>query len=273
ALYTYSRLVADREVVALLYGVTLGLMPAGYRTFKDQQFLVRSDLTGVLLQQGAFTDLAEGLTVYVRDVAPSGALLGILVHDERAPERPITMMAESGTLTATASGPRLVLVNGNRQSIDADGRAPSLLTFERYVLDLDVFAEPRAKRWREPRERYLDELLGPPLREEDVTYARELRAEAHTRLVAPWGAFALAAIALAALLSGEFSRRSGTLRILAAVGVGIGFEGATLVLERAIIDAPGLIPLLYAVHVATPVAAWVVLGWHRWPWRRAAAPA
>jgi lipopolysaccharide export system permease protein len=292
-LYVYARLMADREVVALrsaglgpaalarpmlvaalgvtalLYGVMLVLMPAGYRAFKDRQFLVRADLTGVLLQQGTFTDLAEGLTVYVRDVAASGALLGILVHDERETEHPVTMMAEKGELIATAEGPRLVLEVGNRQGMDAGGVNLSLLYFDRYVLDLEAFAAPGSERWREPRERYLHELLGPPRREEDVTNAPELRAEAHMRLTAPWGALALGSIALAAALAGEFSRRGGGTRVLIAVGLGIAFEAATLVLDRVIIAAPALVPLLYGLYVLVPAGAFYALARARWPWRAA----
>lgn len=292
--FTYSRLVAERELVilrsaglgpaalarpvivlglavaAVLYAITLYLMPAGYRTFKDQQFVVRTDLTGVLLQEGAFNDVASGLTVYVRAIAGNGEILGILVHDERTPERPVTMMAERGALVAAEGAPRLVLFNGNRQQIAADGRNLSLLYFDRYVLDLAQFVEPAQSRWREPRERFLHELLGAPEREEDVTYRDELRAEAHARLVAPWGGFGLGLIALAALVSGEFSRRGGALRIAFGVAGALAFLGAALVLERAMIDAPALAPVYVAVHVVVPLGAWIALHRHRWPaWRRA----
>lgn len=293
-LYTYSRLLAERELVILrsaglspaalarpavllallvgvaLYGITLYFMPAGYRAFKDEQFVVRTDLTGVLLQEGAFNDVAAGLTVYVRAIAQNGEILGILVHDERTAERPATMMAERGALVAAETGPRLILVNGNRQQIEADGRNLSLLYFDRYALDLTQFTEPARTRWREPRERFIGELLGPPGREEDITYRDELLAEAHGRLVTPWRGPALTLIALAALLCGEFGRRGGMTRLAAAVAGAIGFLGLSLVLERAAIDAPELVPLLYLVYVAVGAAAWSVLNLHRWPWRRPA---
>ncbi len=291
-LFTYSRLTAERElvilrsaglgpgalarpalvlalaIVAVLHGTTLYLMPAGYRTFKDQQFIVRSDLTGILLQEGAFNDLAAGLTVYVRAIAANGDILGILVHDERTPDRPVTMMAETGALVTTESGPRLVLVNGNRQRIETDGRNLSLLYFDRYTLDLSQFAEPLESRWREPRERYLHELVGPPRREEDTTYRAELLAEAHGRLAAPWGAFGLTMIALAAVLSGEFSRRGGGARIGGAMAAAVAFVALGQVLARAIIAVPALVPALWAVQLVTPLAAWAVLRQHRWPRRR-----
>ncbi|MBM3583477.1 MAG: LPS export ABC transporter permease LptF [Alphaproteobacteria bacterium] len=293
--FVYNRLVAERElmilrsaglgpaalarpvlalalaVAAVGYAITLYFMPASYRTFKDQQFVVRTDLTGVLLQEGAFNDFAAGLTVYVRAIADDGGILGILVHDERAPERPVTMMAEHGALMTADGVPRLVLVNGNRQQIAADGRNLSLLYFDRYVLDLAQFVEPPQSRWREPRERFLHELIGPPAREEDTTYRDELLAEAHARLVAPWSGLALGLIALAALTAGEFSRRGGIVRVLAGTAGALAFLGPALVLERAMIDEPRLVPLYYAAHALAPLAAWIVLHRHRWPaWRRPA---
>ena len=65
------------------------------------------------------------------------------------------MMAESGVLVRTSDGPRLLLVNGNRQQIDADGQRLQLLYFDRNSFDLSDLEEDKGPRWRKPRERYL----------------------------------------------------------------------------------------------------------------------
>ncbi|MSP81681.1 MAG: LPS export ABC transporter permease LptF [Alphaproteobacteria bacterium] len=295
-LYTYHRLANDRELVVLracgvgpggltrpvfvvtglvvvqLYAMTLYLMPAGYRSFKDQQFLIRDDLGTALLQEGAFNNFGDELTVYVRLVGASGEASGILVHDDRDPKRPVTMMAEHGALLRGVEGPRLLLVNGNRQEIAADRSRLSLLYFDRYTLDLSTFFDPARRHWREPRERYFHELLGPHTRKADIRNAPELLAEAHQRLVLPWVAPALALIAVASLLTGELGRRDHSRRLWGAIIVGAGFEGAYLFLERAIIGAPGLIPILYLWILGGSVGAWLVLRRHRWRLPSRAAP-
>ncbi|MDP7603497.1 MAG: LptF/LptG family permease, partial [Alphaproteobacteria bacterium] len=140
-LFTYHRLSFDSEIVVLraaglshrqlarpalalalgativTYGLTLYLTPLGFRTFKDQQFTIRSSYASVLLREGVFNTLVDGVTVYVRERKSGGELRGILVHDNRQPSKPITVMAERGILTNTAEGPRFVMVNGNRQEV------------------------------------------------------------------------------------------------------------------------------------------------------------
>jgi len=295
--HAYNRLAVDRELVVLraaglgprelarpallvaalvalmLLAVMLYLMPAGYRAFKDQQYVIREDLTHILLQEGTFNSFGTGLTVYVREIESTGEAVGILVHDERDRANPVTMMAERGTLVRSEAGPRLLLVNGNRQAFDRASRSLGLLYFDRYTFDLSLVGTPVESRWREPRERYLDELFGPPRREEDVTNASELRAEGHHRIVTPLSAFGLALIALAALLAGEFNRRGQAWRLAAAVTLGGLFEAGLLVLERAIIKVPAATPALYALVLGAPLAAWAVLRMHRWPRWRGLQPA
>src|SRR3546814_17848072 len=88
-------------------------------------------------------------------------MLGGLVHDNRNPANPVTMMAEKATLIRTPDGPRLYMVNGNRQQIDPQRRSLSLLYFDNYSLDLNSYAKKEGQSWREPSERYLNELLYP----------------------------------------------------------------------------------------------------------------
>ncbi|NIP87726.1 MAG: LptF/LptG family permease, partial [Gammaproteobacteria bacterium] len=93
------------------YTVTLYFMPAGYREFKDRQFTIRSDYSHILLKEGAFNTYIDGLTVYVRSRQPNGEVRGILVHDNRNANAPVTMMAERGALVSTDQGPRFLLIN------------------------------------------------------------------------------------------------------------------------------------------------------------------
>src|SRR3546814_16377957 len=77
-------------------------------------------------------------------------------------------------------------------------------------------------RWREPKERFLSELLWPADDERDRRYSQELIAEGHQRLVAPLYTVVFALIGVAALLAGEFNRRGPATRVLVAVHTGRG---------------------------------------------------
>lgn len=281
--YTYNRLSAESELTimraagmsqfglalpalilagimtVICYGITLYLMPVGFSAFKDRQFVIRSDLSQLLLREGTFTSLSSGLTVYVRERAPSGEVYGILVHDGRNPEAPVTMMAERGALVRSATGPRLVLFNGNRQEMERAKRKLTLLYFDRYDFDLSNLVSQNGPRWREPRERFLPDLFGPPKDKNDVAYRAKLLAEGHQRLVMPLYNIAFTMIALAAMLAGEFSRRGRWRRMLAGALAAIAFQAVALTLNNMIVKAPSLWPLVYAnVAVVTAAAGFIL---------------
>ena len=278
-LHSYHRLIYDSEIVAMRsaglshwstaapalwmaaavtatgYALTLYVAPTGFSAFKVMQHLTRSDQASVLLQSGVFNSFGHGVTIYVRERGPRGDLHGLLVHDARNRERPVTVMAERGILQGGDQGVRLVLHEGNRQEIDRDRQDVSLVFFERYALDI---AAPTATgaRWREPAERTLPSLLFPNIADDDDReYRNELLAEAHNRLTRPLYALVLALLAVSAVLAGEFNRRTEWRRVAAVAAAAIVFQASGIGLAALIVRKPALAPLLYA-----NLAAWITVG-------------
>jgi lipopolysaccharide export system permease protein len=282
-LFIYYKLVMDSELVVLratgmsqlqlarpaialtvltmiaVYSITLYFLPTSYGAFKELQNEIRNDYSAVLLQEGVFNNIAEGITVYVRERGSDGELRGILVHDNRETDRPVTMMAERGALVRSAQGPRVVMVNGNRQQVDRPGGRLSLLYFDRYTVELSQLQGSIHARWREPRERYLDELFNPTDDPADQRNYNELIAEGHQRLIAPLYVLAFVMIALAALLSGHLNRRGQTLRVLAAIVCVAGLEGLSLGLNDLAIRSLDAIPVMYAAALLPSLGALAVL--------------
>lgn len=296
-MYTYHRLTIDSELVILrasglsqfalarpalilatvmmlvCYGITMFLMPYGFGKFKERQFLIRSDFSQVLLHEGSFNKLVEGLTVYVRARQSNGEVQGILVHDSRIPEAPVTMMAERGALVTSKEGPRFLLINGNRQEMEHGTRKLSLLYFDRYSFDLsDLMTQP-GPRWREPRERYMQELLGPPRPGDDPAHHTKLLAEGHQRLASPLYCMVFALIALAAMLGGEFNRRGRVRRMLFGAGAAVTFQGIALALGNVLVKQPAITPLFYAFIAVSAIVAMFLLLFLRLRTRRSGAMA
>ena len=255
-------LVMATIVVVISYAIIMYVMPVSHREFKERQFVLRSDHSALLLEEGTFNTLTEGVTVYIRG-REGGTLNGILVHDAREQERPVTMMAEQGILVQTDEGPRFILINGHRQRIDRDSSKLSLLNFERYTIDLGDFVQRGGERWRGPRERFIDELLDPASEGAERLRGKFL-SEAHNRIVSPLFGYALAAIGLAALLSGNIDRRGQWRRILVAIAAGVMLEAVALFLVNATAKNSSLIPFMYLNPVLMIAAAMVVLR-HRLP--------
>ncbi len=217
-------LAAAALAMAFTYACSLYLMPLGQGVMRDKVFDIRADIGAAILREGAFTTPSDGLTVFIRELAPNGEIRGILVHDNRQPQRPLTYLAESGVLVQSPEGARLIMQNGNIEQGEGRGARLSVLGFERYVFDLDQYAGPQRASDRDTNERYLAELLeaqsapGVPAVRRGVYLA-----EAHNRLSAPLYCIAFALIALAATTKGRMARASYALRLS-----GAALMGATL---------------------------------------------
>lgn len=241
-------------VTLLVYAISLYALPVAYRAFKDLQFRIRNDYSTVLLQEGAFNTLGEDMTVYVRERGPEGQLMGILVHDASNPEKPVTMMASRGALVETEDGPRVVLVDGNRQEVSADTGRLSMLYFDRYTVDVGQLRQSVHTRWRQPKERFLPSLLWPGPGPNDQRYSAELIAEGHRRLVFPGYTLAFIGVGLAAMLGGEFRRRGQLRRLLTAVIVVAVLESLQLTLTDIVTRSLAFWPVMYALLAVAVVA-------------------
>ncbi len=273
ALYVLNRLNTDSELVvmwsagvsrlqtaipvicaamiamAITYACSLYLMPLGQRSMNAKLFDIRADIGAAILREGTFTSPSDGLTVFIRDLAPGGVIRGILVHDNRKALRPSTYLAESGTLVQTPQGPRLIMSNGHIEQTEAGGARLSMLKFDRYVFDLDQFAGPHRAADRDTSEQYLSSLLHPPAAANERVKANFV-AEAHNRIAAPFYCIAFALIALVATGKGPMTRGSYALRLTAA-----GLSGAALRLlgyaaQGMAARNPALLFLLYVIPAA-----------------------
>lgn len=277
-LYTYNRLLMDRELIvmrstgmsnlalakpALFMGTLVSaivmvlsfyLVPASFREFSDAQNAIRNDFAAVAIQEGRFNSFGDQFMIYVREREKDGDLHDILVQDSRDPEKPVTMMARRGAFITGEGGPRVVLFNGRRQEYVRKTGQVTELSFDRYSFELGEIYKNNPNRWLQPSERTISQLLNPdPTSQNDRAYRKKLIAEGHNRIVTPIFPIALTLIALVCLLFGEFNRRGQMKRIVLAIGGCGGMQGAALGLNNAAAKIPELIPLMY-LNVLVPIA-------------------
>jgi lipopolysaccharide export system permease protein len=219
--------------IAFLVLMTLSayFLPVSNREFKDLQFEIRNRFVSSLLQEGTFTTISDKLTIYVAARNERGEIIGLLINDNRDPQRPVTILAERGAFADSGDGSRIIMVNGNRQQYDRESGKLSVLTFDRYVLDLDMLHDAPVVRFREAPERFIGELMFPP-RDAERLAGDSFRIELNQRLTVPLTAFSLAILPLACLLPGEFSRRGQLKRVLVAVGCAMAFQAADLAVKN-----------------------------------------
>lgn len=282
-MFTYTKMLNDSEIVVLRatgmspfrigrpalilatlvmvlgYLNTIYLMPASFREFKDLQREFRSELSSLFLQEGVFNPVIDGVTVFIRERSKDGQLYGIIIHDERISEKPVTMMAEQGAIVSSDKGPRVLMVNGNRQEVREDDGRLSLLYFDRYTFDLSALNKTEIDLWREPEERFIHELLFPSDQAELVYNYRLLRMEGLFRLSSPLLYVAFAAIGLAFLLGGEFNRRGQFLRILSAVCCVTAIQIIVLSIKNLGEKTPALESIIYLLPLLATAGFLLIL--------------
>lgn len=278
--FTYNRLFMDGELIifqssglspmdvarpALIlgavftlvgYALTLYILPISYQKFKGLQYKIRHDYSMTLLEEGVFSTLNKGLTVYVQERKRDGELRHILVHDERNPNQQVTIIAKKGAFLMTPNGPQVQVAEGNRQELNLKTGKLSILYFDQYEVDLAQFDEAPAERWRDPKEWFLGELLSPDHEKFDLTQRNKLYAEAHQRLTSPLYHLVFAMVGTSILLLGNFSRRGQTKRILVAIGVTVVIQATSLGFVNVAGGDPQFVFLMY-LNILIPL----VVGW------------
>ena len=265
-------MVAGLATAAGLF-LQLWLVPVSHAAFREWQFEIRNQMAAILLQEGVFSSVSPDLTVYARIRERDGTLRGILIHDMREPGAPVTILAERGVILAGANGPRVILLNGQRQQMERavpPGSPPgtpavprlSVLAFGENSVDLARTNRAEDARNRDSRERFVGELLNPDpeegLAERDV---RKFRAEGHGRLASPFTAFSFALVGLAAALATGFRRHGGGLAATTAIGAVVALLALGLAVGNLAARDNRFIPLIW-LHALGPglAAAWVLSG-------------
>lgn len=268
-LFVYNRLIADRELVAMqsagispwqnakaamFLGILLAVfnvyvmnwgIPEAEERFRDLEWQVKNNLTHLMFREGEFTDMKNGITVFIDKHEDDGSVSGIFVNDESNPNLKVTLTAEKGRLIKTDKGPRILFINGVRQEVNTQTFKFNTLTFSRYSAEFNSGGGYR-KKDATVREKNLFELLDSA--SDSSLDEREVRkniVEGHRRLLEPFYNLVFALLACVGLLVGLFNRRGQFKTIMLEVLCMILISGGDLALTNLAGRSLYVLPLLY----------------------------
>jgi len=250
-------LIFGLAMTAISYGLTLYAIPSSMRGYHDIEQDVASNIAGVLVEAGVFTDLAPGVTFFAHSRDRSGALSGIIVDDSRDRKRRVIYTAERGAVVGGDNGPRAVLKNGTYQETNRETGQVSVLYFEQTEVGLGGFlGHVSGPRQRTTEELSVGELLAgtgaaDPLQRERAA------AEAHRRLAEPLYATAMALVAVVCLITSGLPRQGQNAQMVAAVTAAGLLLALSFVLRSMTQRLPASAPAVYAI----PLAAIAVCLW------------
>ena len=161
-LFVYNRMLSDRELVvmksagispmqcavpAIIFGLIMSFfnifiynfgIPWAEKEFNELQWKIKNDVSHLMLREGEFTRLQNGLTVFITTHEKDGSITGIMVNDERDPLSKVTISAEKGRVVYTEKGPKIIMVNGARQEINNQTKQFTSVSFARYSVDVGI---------------------------------------------------------------------------------------------------------------------------------------
>ena len=251
AVYVANRLTSDSELVVMqatgfsafrlarpvvYFGLIVALMmlvlmhvlvPASRGSLAARTAEISQNVSARFLKDGQFLHPAAGITVYIREVAASGELLDLFLADDRDPAARVSYTAKKALFVRAADGPKLLMVDGMVQVLQADTQRLSVTRFADFTYDMaGLIAVPG------PQDRTVDELSTAELLAASDAVQREtgeshaaLLFEAHSRIAQPFTATAAALIGFASLLLGAFSRFGLWRQILVAIALLLAVQG------------------------------------------------
>jgi len=246
-----ARPIVQLAVLAALVHllVNVVIQPWSFQERRETFYELRTDLASSLIEEGSFTFPNEDLTLYARERGGGGELRDLLINDAR-PEDDITYTARAGVIVTIEGEPAIVMRDGQVQRQTVDGSV-DVLDFDRYVLQLGVATfDDNDFFFLKASDRTLYQLFFPDRTAHyDQRNVERFLAEAHARLSAPLLNIALAMVALAGVLGGQFSRRGYGRRIMIAAAIALVVRLSALATQTVATDDPELNALQYLVPI------------------------
>jgi len=283
-LFTYNRLITDRElvvmqaagigpkmlakpafilgIIATLFGYVMNIYiaPQAARDFRALEWKVKNDVSHLMFKEGEFTSLPNKITVFINKHEDDGSLSGLMVNDERKKDVKVTFTAEKGRIIYTNAGPKIIMVNGTRQEVNNVNNQYSHLEFKRYAVDFGTVKSKKNNRIPKARERDLSELL--TLTVEDGVPAKLInryKVEAHKRLTNPIYNLIYVLVAIIGLLVSAFNRRGQTKIVSLTVLTMILLQSIQLSGYSMVKNNVDLIPVIYSNTIVPLILGYYLL--------------
>jgi lipopolysaccharide export system permease protein len=202
------------------------LVPASQRVLSARSAEISQNITARFLNAGQFMHPAKGITLYIREITPTGELIDLFLADERGEGERLIHTAQKAFLVRGEVAPKLVMLEGSTQQLTrADGRL-AVTHFSDFTLDLAGLVSVNGVAQLPLNALPTRELLGADAEVQAAlgVSAAEMLEEGHSRLAGPLLGVAAPLIGFAALMLGGFSRFGLWRQMALAVGLIIGLQ-------------------------------------------------
>jgi lipopolysaccharide export system permease protein len=216
-------------VSIFVMNLQLWIAPSSMQTLRYHITNMRADMVSVVVQEGKFQNIGDGMLFHVASRAPGGLLKGIFIHDNRDPKQVYTYIAKNGAVSEVDGSAYLVLNDGQIHRQEVKDAGISIINFNSYAFNLSELSDRGSYQAQSQMELSTYELFVPD--KNDPYYQNRpgnFRSEFHTRLTG--GLYPiLVALVLLTFIGNPSSHRQGqTIVIISACFTIIGERGLTV---------------------------------------------
>ncbi|MBR2412754.1 MAG: LptF/LptG family permease [Alphaproteobacteria bacterium] len=276
-IFVYNKLIADNEITVMAasglsprqiakpalrlgtilmllnLGLNIWIVPASQALFYETQWDMQYGMAHMKLQEGAFTEIASGLVVYVEKVAGHD-LSQVMLSDMRDEDSPNTIFAETGKLVSTVRGLSLVMENG---SLQTNGRQTTTGTFDTFDMDLNIVDKEGSSSFR-VRRVPTGQLMQIAFDAQTKKQQKLILAELCNRFLSPIMNLILAALCAVILLRSSLLRRRASFAPIMAVAAMAGTMALYMSASNTVASLTG-VALLAFVQIVVLITIMMAL--------------
>jgi lipopolysaccharide export system permease protein len=219
----------------------------------------RADLLSLVIQEGTFKKVEDGLFVQIGERLPDGRLGGIFVADSRAKDIDLIYYAKTGAVVPQGDKKVLIMNDGVVHRKTPAGEV-SVVRFTAYTFDLSAFSADTSEITMFPKDRTIAYLLNPDPNDPVYQYQpRSFRVEAHRRFT-EW-LFPLVFSLIALAVAGDArSHREGRINpLITSVTVCLLVRWLAFFVTNQSTENEWLTPFVYGVPLgASAIALWFI---------------
>ena len=257
-----SRHIIARPVVILAllasvfsFAVDNGIDPYARERGRQLVATAHADLLSLVIQEGTFRKVDDGLFVQVAERRPDGRLGGIFVADSRQEGMDLVYYAKNGAVVQDDDKSMLVMTDGVVHRKSPDGNL-SVIRFSSYAFDLSAFSAAAGSITMYPKDRTLAYLYNPDpndklFQNKPQTY----RAELHRRLTEWIYPLVFALIALAVAGDARSHREGRINPLITAIAIALFVRWLGFFVSNQAQTSPLFSPLVYFVPFAASMVA------------------
>lgn len=245
------------------FAIDNGAEPYARERGRELVAAARADFLSLVIQEGTFRKIDDGVYIQISERLPDGRLEGIFVADSREEGTELVYYAKHGAVSQQNGDTVLVMRDGEIQRKMADGDI-SIIRFQSYSFDMSAFTEAAGTPNLRPKDRTIAYLLDPD--PNDPQFRRnpqQFSAELHRRFTEWLYPIVFALIALAVIGNARSNRESRINPLATAIIIALFVRWVGYVAANQVQTTAGIWPVVYAIPLGVSVLSAFLIATNR----------